>query len=219
MSMYSKWMEKSHEKHSCMKQCKNGGECVKGMDLNSLKRLNPVDIEEALDGNLCRCTGYRPILEGFYQLVNRENEVPEITGAIDDPNVRLSCLEASLSPKAIDDCIGSPESTTTSESSEGKKKLCCFSFSNSVRDVSTTVSFENSTKNGEEMTLEQKAIKCHQDFIPKGDTKATAVSMQLNPELKNSLEWLVQHEAQQEQIGNHLRLLNASELPLYLKAR
>lgn len=28
-------------------------------------RISPRDIEEALSGNLCRCTGYRPILKGF----------------------------------------------------------------------------------------------------------------------------------------------------------
>ncbi|KAJ8045856.1 Xanthine dehydrogenase/oxidase [Holothuria leucospilota] len=48
------------------------GFCTPGfvMSMYSLLRNNPepsmADIEEALIGNLCRCTGYRPILEGFH---------------------------------------------------------------------------------------------------------------------------------------------------------
>ncbi|XP_070579687.1 xanthine dehydrogenase/oxidase-like [Ptychodera flava] len=47
------------------------GFCTPGMlmSMYTLLRNNPLplgsDIEEALVGNLCRCTGYRPILEGF----------------------------------------------------------------------------------------------------------------------------------------------------------
>ncbi|CDQ99274.1 unnamed protein product, partial [Oncorhynchus mykiss] len=39
------------------------------MSMYALLRNNPTprmaDIEEAFQGNLCRCTGYRPILEGY----------------------------------------------------------------------------------------------------------------------------------------------------------
>uniref|UniRef100_A0AAY4DHC6 Xanthine dehydrogenase n=1 Tax=Denticeps clupeoides TaxID=299321 RepID=A0AAY4DHC6_9TELE len=47
------------------------GFCTPGMVMSmyTLLRNNPepsmVDIEEAFQGNLCRCTGYRPILEGY----------------------------------------------------------------------------------------------------------------------------------------------------------
>ncbi|XP_077986023.1 xanthine dehydrogenase/oxidase-like isoform X2 [Glandiceps talaboti] len=47
------------------------GFCSPGMVMSmyTLLRNNPqptaMDIEDALEGNLCRCTGYRPILEGF----------------------------------------------------------------------------------------------------------------------------------------------------------
>ncbi|XP_049922243.1 xanthine dehydrogenase/oxidase [Epinephelus moara] len=47
------------------------GFCTPGivMSMYALLRNNPVpkmaDVEEAFQGNLCRCTGYRPILEGY----------------------------------------------------------------------------------------------------------------------------------------------------------
>ncbi|XP_029282570.1 xanthine dehydrogenase/oxidase isoform X2 [Cottoperca gobio] len=50
------------------------GFCTPGivMSMYALLRNNPtpkmVDVEEAFQGNLCRCTGYRPILEGYKTL-------------------------------------------------------------------------------------------------------------------------------------------------------
>ncbi|KAL6115085.1 xdh [Pungitius sinensis] len=50
------------------------GFCTPGfvMSMYALLRNNPTpkmaDLEEAFQGNLCRCTGYRPILEGFKSL-------------------------------------------------------------------------------------------------------------------------------------------------------
>uniref|UniRef100_A0A3B5R0H3 Xanthine dehydrogenase n=1 Tax=Xiphophorus maculatus TaxID=8083 RepID=A0A3B5R0H3_XIPMA len=47
------------------------GFCTPGivMSMYALLRNNPTpnmaDVEEAFQGNLCRCTGYRPILEGY----------------------------------------------------------------------------------------------------------------------------------------------------------
>lgn len=44
------------------------------MSLYSLTKVGanptPHEIEEAFDGNLCRCTGYRPILEGAQKVRN-----------------------------------------------------------------------------------------------------------------------------------------------------
>ena len=33
--------------------------------LESRETLTKEDVEQAMDGNLCRCTGYRPILDAF----------------------------------------------------------------------------------------------------------------------------------------------------------
>jgi xanthine dehydrogenase/oxidase len=57
-----------------MKPCRHGsqcGFCTPGfvMSMYSLLRNNaapsPAEVEHAIDGNLCRCTGYRPILDAF----------------------------------------------------------------------------------------------------------------------------------------------------------
>ena len=55
------------------------GFCTPGfiMAMYALLRNKPypteADINEALQGNLCRCTGYRPILEAFYSFAAAEN--------------------------------------------------------------------------------------------------------------------------------------------------
>uniref|UniRef100_A0A3Q3H2Y7 FAD-binding PCMH-type domain-containing protein n=1 Tax=Labrus bergylta TaxID=56723 RepID=A0A3Q3H2Y7_9LABR len=52
------------------------GFCTPGivMSMYALLRNNPkpkmADVEEAFHGNLCRCTGYRPILEGYKTILN-----------------------------------------------------------------------------------------------------------------------------------------------------
>jgi xanthine dehydrogenase/oxidase len=37
----------------------------------------PQEVEQHFDGNLCRCTGYRPILEAFQKLA-AEERIPEV---------------------------------------------------------------------------------------------------------------------------------------------
>ena len=46
------------------------GFCSPGMVMSAYCHQPDLDIEDCLKGNLCRCTGYRPILEGFQQLNN-----------------------------------------------------------------------------------------------------------------------------------------------------
>uniref|UniRef100_F1KRL5 xanthine dehydrogenase n=1 Tax=Ascaris suum TaxID=6253 RepID=F1KRL5_ASCSU len=55
------------------------GFCTPGfvMAMYTLLRNNPkptkAEIDEAIQGNLCRCTGYRPILEAFYSFSQNDN--------------------------------------------------------------------------------------------------------------------------------------------------
>ena len=41
------------------------GFCTPGMVMSAACKPEETDIEDCLQGNLCRCTGYRPILEAF----------------------------------------------------------------------------------------------------------------------------------------------------------
>lgn len=57
------------------------------MSMSSLLRENenPVveEMELALQGNLCRCTGYRPILEGFRTLCKDGKDLNELKPPMD----------------------------------------------------------------------------------------------------------------------------------------
>uniref|UniRef100_A0A915BF45 [2Fe-2S]-binding domain-containing protein n=1 Tax=Parascaris univalens TaxID=6257 RepID=A0A915BF45_PARUN len=61
------------------------GFCTPGfvMAMYTLLRNNPkptkAEIDEAIQGNLCRCTGYRPILEAFYSF-SQNNKLKEQRG-------------------------------------------------------------------------------------------------------------------------------------------
>lgn len=54
-------------------------------------KATPHEIEEAMDGNLCRCTGYRPIIDAAKSLGNRDNfqcgvNCPCMKGDVSDDN-------------------------------------------------------------------------------------------------------------------------------------
>ncbi|CAD5228743.1 unnamed protein product [Bursaphelenchus xylophilus] len=63
------------------------GFCTPGfvMAMYSLLRNNPKpshdEIDESLQGNLCRCTGYRPILEAYYSFAEEQNGLVKVNGA------------------------------------------------------------------------------------------------------------------------------------------
>jgi xanthine dehydrogenase/oxidase len=52
------------------------GYCTPGFTMNMFARLQDpnkpteLEVEEIFDGNICRCTGYRPILEGFKKMAS-----------------------------------------------------------------------------------------------------------------------------------------------------
>jgi len=50
------------------------------------------DIENVLDGNLCRCTGYRPILDAFKTFAN-EGHIGDIEDVTKKCNRYTSCTQ------------------------------------------------------------------------------------------------------------------------------
>lgn len=48
------------------------------MESKNGKALSKEEVEEAFDGNLCRCTGYRPILDAFRSFASEGRPVKDI---------------------------------------------------------------------------------------------------------------------------------------------
>ncbi|XP_073980918.1 uncharacterized protein isoform X2 [Rhodnius prolixus] len=85
------------------------GYCSPGMvmNMNSLLEHNPqitmVDVENSFGGNICRCTGYRPILDAFKSLAS---------DAPDKLVLKLTDIEDTVCPKNGKSCNGESCSLT-----------------------------------------------------------------------------------------------------------
>ena len=58
------------------------------------------DIEDLIDGNICRCTGYRPILDAFKSFANDKNK------DLQDKLNRLPSSAQRICPISQQECIG-----------------------------------------------------------------------------------------------------------------
>ena len=75
------------------------GFCTPGfvMSMHSLRAENPTptadQIEEILDGNLCRCTGYRPIFDAFRSFASSSADIEDLAkkGTKKCPKSGLAC--------------------------------------------------------------------------------------------------------------------------------
>lgn len=85
------------------------GFCTPGMVMSmySLLRSNPCpkmeNLKSAIDGNLCRCTGYRPILEGFKTFTKEWEESQKYlkNGSADEETLNDDILKNSISKDGV----------------------------------------------------------------------------------------------------------------------
>ena len=71
--------------------------CMKDAAQREGKSLEEKDVKNALTGNLCRCTGYQPIIEAGLRLA-RQSEVPKLSELFDDATItrELAALDPEL---------------------------------------------------------------------------------------------------------------------------
>lgn len=98
------------------------GYCSPGMimtmygQLKSSGSLTAAQVEESLDGNLCRCTGYRPILDAFKSLAEDGDQ------CLKDKLVDIEEANKAKCPKTGNICKGKCESSKEENESSCKNK-------------------------------------------------------------------------------------------------
>ncbi|KAI9502076.1 putative xanthine dehydrogenase HxA [Coemansia spiralis] len=118
------------------------GFCTPGfvMSLYTLLRNNPnpteLEIEECFDGNLCRCTGYRPILDAAKTFADQAWKQGSV-----NPDGSVSAVPKSDSGCGLDGCCRQKESgardTAAAAPCTNGSDVCCKQKDTVVRDPTT----------------------------------------------------------------------------------